>query len=594
MTGKQMGKKNLVPFLLALFLAVYSCSELFQNGDLSILAETARGDITMADPLVTPAVFQKRVVTNLVLSVKATSAFEMASVEADLSALGGGTVNLVKSGDTWAVSLYIQSENAGALNVRFMAKSKTGKTVETNCQINVFTFGTVYVATNGNDTNDGLTATNAVLTVQRGVNIAAQKGIYEVLVSTGLYNQAVNGVCVNLAGALSVKGGYDLGFTARNLSATPSVIDGLGTATHVITAYAVRSVTLDGFIIRNGKASGDSGFEGSGAGILAFNSDIRLVSLVLSNHTATNIGGSLFAYNSVLELSNSVVRDSFSIRGGGIALVNCPSVAISDSLFTNNAATTYGGGLFDNRSSVSMSSNLFYHNISVSGGGAAYFESDAVSVNRCRFVDNRVTYSGNEQGGGGVMANASVFVLENSAFISNMAMNEENYNTIGGGLELYYCTNASVNACLFEYNTSTNRTIANYAGGGGIGTYYSINAVIQNSWIQRNYGYIGGGLDLFGQSTVTLTGNYIYSNRTINGQDRGGGVFINGSTVSMNNNFLSYNYAGYGSAIHLESATLNLVGGVISYNTNSAMYTNVCGFTMSGVTFVGNFPGDFY
>lgn len=601
MTGTSMNKKAVIPFSFLFILSLISCADLFQNGDLSLLAETSRGDITISDPLVTPSLFEKRVVTNLTLSVKSESSFEVVSVEADLTALGGGTVNLVKSGSTWSSMLYIQSENAGTLAVRFIARSKTGKIVEAKYNINVFTYGSVYVATNGNDNNTGLSISNAVKTIQKGVDIAEEKGIYEVWITGGVYDQILNDACLNMKSGLLIQGGFSLDFSSRDTVMTPTIIDGMGSVSHVVTAYSVKNTVLNGLSIRNGKAEGYLGYDGSGAGILLLNSDIRLINVVLSNNLSTNIGGGLFSYNSILTISNGMIVKNSSSKGGGLAFISCPSVIINSSLITNNTATGYGGGIFDNNSVINLSTNLFHDNISILGGGGAYFMSDSVTIDRCLFVKNRVTNSLQFDGGGGVEARESSFVITGSCFLSNMAMNMQNFETLGGGLGFNRCNGASVNNCLFEANTSTNLTISGYVGGGAIGAYYSTNTYIQNCWIQRNYGYAGGGVCNYDCRSMTMTGNYIYSNQTLDGQNLGSGVFgyaAQSFSLVMVDNILSYNYTPsyYGGAINLvgSSCYLNLQGGLITSNTNCGINTNGYTFTMSGVTFAGNDPSDFY
>lgn len=571
-----MRYKWLAFLVIVILVFISSCGDLFQNGDLGFLAETARGDITVSDPAVTPSLFQKRTVTNISLSIKATSPYEVVSVEADLSALGGGTVNLLKSGDTWSASLYFQSENAGNLAIRFIAKSKTGKIGMTNYNVNVITYGSVYVATNGSDANEGLTSSNAVRSLQKGIDIAAEKGIYEVLVSTGIYDQSANGICANLRSGLNIKGGYDLTFSSRNIVSTPSVIDGLGTATHVIAAYSVQNTIMDGFIIRNGNASGVVGFDGCGGGLLAINSTVSIYGMNLSNNTAGKLGGGFFIYNSQISSSNCQYSANRAEKGGGLGIISS-ALNILDSVLRNNYSADLGGAIYAYSSSIHMDTNRFVDNTCIAGGGAVYSKMGNCAIEHSEFNGNHATNS--YWGGGAVQVEEGGLTVTTSAFISNLAIQSGSQVIFGGAISIFQCSGPAITDCQFYANTCTN--YGSQAGGGGIGMCRSSNIVVQDCTFTGNIGTAGGAIcnnKIYGSgvSVYSLLNNRFYSNVVAGSSPYGGAIYDDSGVVTMNGNVFSYNSAGYyAGGIYATGGSLTMNNNILSNNysqTAGAVY----------------------
>jgi hypothetical protein len=173
--------------------------------------------------------------------------------------------------------------------------------------------------------------------------------------------------------SITIYGGFvgnETSLSQRNLNLVnnPSILNGIITngtniyhAYHVlliVSQYANVNVTLDGFVIENGDATGN--------GIPIINS----VSVDRRN------GGGIFHYGVNLTIQNSIITNNeASSDGGGIytengTLIISYTKIINNGNHTNaNAMNTYGGGIYCLGSVFDLTSVLIADNMAAKGGG---------------------------------------------------------------------------------------------------------------------------------------------------------------------------------------------------------------------------------
>ncbi|MBX3360047.1 MAG: hypothetical protein KF912_13225 [Phycisphaeraceae bacterium] len=125
----------------------------------------------------------------------------------------------------------------------------------------------------------------------------------------------------------------------------------------------VGQATLDGLTIRDGISTG------SGAGILATNANLRMIScILLSNESGDATGAALYA------------------SGSTISLESCEVLENQASLFEQT--TVAGGAISVSNSTLSVSQTHFTSNLSFEIGGAALgaYGTSAVTIDSCTFI----------------------------------------------------------------------------------------------------------------------------------------------------------------------------------------------------------------
>ena len=200
------------------------------------------------------------------------------------------------------------------------------------------------------DANDGSSWTLAKKTVQAGIDVALASG-QEVWVAAGTYAERIT-----LRSYVYVYGGFagtETQRSERNWSAHPTVLDG-NQGGNVVTAREAGPgwSTIDGFTIRNGKATngggiycsyasptianntitGNSGWS-SGGGILCTSSSYATIR---NNAITSNSGSGIYCTTSCAPTiaENTITGNS----GSGIYCTTACSSAISNNTITGNAS----------------------------------------------------------------------------------------------------------------------------------------------------------------------------------------------------------------------------------------------------------------
>lgn len=382
----------------------------------------------------------------------------------------------------------------------------------------------VFVSTNGDDANAGTSRSAPLRTLPAALSNALTNGLTNIYVAEGVFAPGSGleptgfGLIITNSG-LHLSGGWDGGF----LSVTGySVLDGTNGLEHVVYASGVSNMVFQGFMIRNGMATGTLTALSNGGGLLL-----------------TNIVSCL--------LTNTVVSNNSSSRNGGGIWMSGVSNTVCATVLYNQSGNGIGGGVFI--SSGSFSNRIFAdisHNSSLVGGGL-YLGADTGwnSVSGTVGFNSASLFSSKAGGGGITLSNSfsnyfSCLVNGNSSGgwgggyhitgNDNVITGSVSSNSAfqGGGMT-YYSGSRNTIQTVVKDNTCINL-------GGGIYIEYA-EVKISSLVLRNSSGYAGGGIFNFWGS-VTITNSVVADNA--NASFRGGGL-CDQNTISVTNGSSIYN-----------------------------------------------------
>lgn len=281
----------------------------------------------------------------------------------------------------------------------------------------------------------------------------------------------------------------DKGIYFENISLTKNGITILSTSTKeetIIDGSKINTTfycsgnnnVINGFTIRNGKATQGGGIYCSGAS--------SFINLIVRDNVALDAGGGVYS-NGKSSFSRVIIKDNSVER-----------------TYTNGWATFFGGG-------------------------GIYFSKNSNSILTDVIVENNSC-----QYGGGVMVGSEFDYYSNPTF-NNVTIINNNSIGKGGGI-FVNIPNLGLNGI---------NIINNYAklAGGGIYTDRD-KLIVSNSIICNNRtDGDGGGINCSSLSQI------INSTISFNEAKRGGGVFLTGSSASLQSLVISNNNANQGSGI---------------------------------------------
>lgn len=373
-----------------------------------------------------------------------------------------------------------------------------------------------YVSTAGNDANTGSSWTLAKATVQASISAAASGD--EVWVAKGTYNERIT-----LKDAVKLYGGFAGTETARaqrpsfpRVTPDPNetVLDGQKAGSVVKVLGVSSATTIDGFTIRNGKAT----FEG---------------------------GGIDCDYGSPIIVNNSIIGNTAPSNGGGINCVS-GSPTISNNTISGNSAYGVqgeGGGIYcwDDQGSSTISNNTISGNSAHEGAGIWYECLRGSPVIRSNMISGNAA-SGT---GGGIYCEYGSPVFSNNTISGNTASD-------GAGISCY--EGSPVISC----NTISGN--AAYYGGGGITGAFS-SPVVSSNVISANTATDGGGI-YFDEGAPVISNNTISGNT---GVRYGGGIYCSyhSNPIAIKNNIIAFNKSG----IYAESSAPALSHNNVYANT---------------------------
>ncbi len=202
-----------------------------------------------------------------------------------------------------------------------------------------------------------------------------------------------------------------------------------------------------------------------------------------------------------------------------------------------------------------------------------------LTLNQCVITNNGIE---NASAGAGISARGGSLTLNGCTLTNNSALR-------GGGVWAFSC-DVTLNDCTISGNTATSPT----SGGGGLYIDQSTFSLNRCSLSGNVASFNGGGIHIFGNSSVgtftncTLSGN----TATING----GGIYeVSGANITLNDCTLNGNRAttGTGGGLNISAAATTLrqctiSGNAANSNGGGAFFTSSSTVNLSQCTISGN------
>lgn len=338
--------------------------------------------------------------------------------------------------------------------------------------------------TNGDDNNLGLTWSDPVKSIQKGLDIALDTGSWHVLVADGTYSGTSNN---------------DLDFG--------------GKAIHVMSAYGPASCIIEcdtswGFHFRNGEGTDSvvEGFTISNGGGITDGGGVYVDSLcgpefincVITGSAAENGGGIYCAANSNPAFTDCIISNNTATSAGGAiyCVANC-SPSFTDCIISDNTATTGGGGVYFEDNGDPRFTNCTFSGNSADKGGAVYLNHNDDEPTDPTFIG--CTFSGNSANDGG-----SVFICDESYTKFIDCVISGNSATEGGGVFTEDYAQPIMINCLITGNSATGNGGASYS-------YYDSGAYI-NCTIVGNSADNGGGFYVVSDGNPYIGNCILWSN----------------------------------------------------------------------------------
>jgi len=384
--------------------------------------------------------------------------------------------------------------------------------------------GSLYVATDGDDSRLCNSIANRCRTVQRAVDLATTDDIIKV--SAGLHRDADTpslGYVVALTKTITLRGGYNSAFAEPpSPDAHRTILDAQGQGRVIYITGRGIAPTVEGFTITGGDASGlggsEEGRQDAGGGIYC------------------DWAGPIIADNIIID--NIASTSSDRAYGGGIHLETCRQAQVRDNTISSNTANSsdrgLGGGICLQYSDATITGNTIINNTgstaASSGGGGLYaYQSDALISDNT--VEGNVASTVRAGEGGGIRIQYGIVTLRSNTVRGNIAQAPD--KGAGGGVSVSYGD---------ELTLDSNLIIGNVAhDGSGIAIGQGSTFTLTNNIIVRNRsGYLGGGLLLSARDTYPSAGTLLHNTIADNAGISSEGVYIrNYVTLNLVNNIVS-------------------------------------------------------
>ncbi len=216
------------------------------------------------------------------------------------------------------------------------------------------------------------------------------------------------------------------------------------------------------------------------------------------------------AIGSSAVLSGFTVTGGQAVSGAGVTIRNGAAPLIEQNVFQGNAAD-YGGAFHLDSSAATIRNNTIQNNTGVYNAGGIYVWQGAPSIS-----GNTIQNNTSDWGGG-------LFVNNSAASISGNTIRDNLATSGGGGIQVLGLATCSITGNTVEGNSASP---TQPMGGGGLNIDVAASPVLSTNVIRANTGLAGGGINLGGTGSGTLTahGNVICGN--------GGYQFYNETTYT--------------------------------------------------------------
>ena len=438
---------------------------------------------------------------------------DLETESADYNVLSTNPIEFIYDVEEIPIRIHINSDNINDANERFQVDLENPigdayliepysveRTISDDKKI-------IYVKTDGDDMNNGLSWNSPKATIQAAID-DAESGT-QIWVAMGTYYPTVGEAeekTITLKSGVELYGGFeglvtetsledrdwenDIAYLSGDLDKDGTIA---GNAYHVVTA-SESNIILDGFFIKEGVSDNvGGGMVVSRAGnVLIKNNTFE------SNVAKGNGGGiSCTGVDGIIENCRFYMNGSYT-RGGGIYALSCELQIKNNCIFDLNYAQS-GGAIHerdcDNQNSFIEGCNFNNNYVSkilpqideARGGGAISFYNSNTNVTSCTFFSNsyQIDYDEdqNNRGGGAVLNNYS-----SSTYFLNCKFKTNNSWGMGGAVANRNSSPHFVN-CLFVNNSSNE-------SGGAIVNYSTLmrDLEITNSTFYQNNANAGGAI----------------------------------------------------------------------------------------------------
>jgi C1A family cysteine protease len=155
---------------------------------------------------------------------------------------------------------------------------------------------------------------------------------------------------------------------------------------------------VEGFTIRNGRASASSPAGAYGGGIFCgSNSNPTISDCRIVDGRAT-FGGGIYSYDSHPTINDCILTgnatDTGYGYGGGVYCENGSATNIARSIFAGNTASYAGGGIAFYKGTQKITDCLLVGNMGTSFGGGCFFSTTALTMSNCTIGGNLASYGG--------------------------------------------------------------------------------------------------------------------------------------------------------------------------------------------------------
>lgn len=332
----------------------------------------------------------------------------------------------------------------------------------------------------------------------------------------------------------------------------------------------------------------------NGGGVAILGSDTKSNSRAVQagtnihDNTAYSNGGGIYAQDAEFQLNSLTIEKNSADNdgGGGVMALRCKLTAIYATL-SKNTCNQEGGGIAAFWTDLSIKRSEFLGNRS-NYGGAIYLRNqpgpeapkdDSAPLPEC-LISEKTTMSGNKAYKGGALfaGTKTKATFDDCSLTSNVSSS----GGWGGGI----CAQSADTITLKHTSVSGNKaqsTRNTKSQGGGIyvttaADYKSQLILTDGSVIEKNEAGNGGGIYITGNSSVTVNGGQISDNQatgTNRSASGGGGIFAeNGPTVTLSGATLSGNQVtgdyGCGGGVHVDGGTLTVNNSKILNNATKS------------------------
>jgi hypothetical protein len=266
----------------------------------------------------------------------------------------------------------------------------------------------------------------------------------------------------------------------------------------------------------------------NGAGLLVLGGSVALRGNQMRDNTAGLRGGGLYHDSDALIEDNLVADNTAGWTGGGIHLVKHAAVMRGNEV-RGNRSENDGGGIYVHQGQPTIVDNDILDNWSGDdGGGLRLFESAA------HVEGNRISRNAAGGDGGGIRISHVA-----SLFIDNVITDNE--ASMGGGMDMDNDSSV-VRGGVIEGN------VASLGGGISAGLFPWTGAAFEGVRIANNQADDGGGIYLVNNFLpISITGLEVVGNTA----QRGGGMFIRATDVTIANTVIRGNDAGEGGGLYV-------------------------------------------